>query len=184
MTPCPTLQILWHPHCFSEARYGREKAGAAVVSSAAKNRLPPLRSRSPELPVSFEYQLSFASDAMPKDPTGEFASPAASAVAGGAAPAAATFPQTGFFGHPRGLATLFFTEFWERFSYYGMRALLILYMTAAVTEGGLGFDAARAGSIYGLYTAAVYLLALPGGWIADRLLGQRAAPRNDGSSRR
>jgi POT family proton-dependent oligopeptide transporter len=110
---------------------------------------------------------------MPKDPTGEFATPAASAVAGGAAPAAASFPQTGFFGHPRGLATLFFTEFWERFSYYGMRALLILYMTAAVTEGGLGFDAARAGSIYGLYTAAVYLLALPGGWIADRLLGQR-----------
>jgi POT family proton-dependent oligopeptide transporter len=110
---------------------------------------------------------------MPKDPTGEFASPAAATVAGGAVPAAASFPQTGFFGHPRGLATLFFTEFWERFSYYGMRALLILYMTAAVAQGGLGFDAARAGAIYGLYTAFVYLLALPGGWIADRLLGQR-----------
>jgi POT family proton-dependent oligopeptide transporter len=78
-------------------------------------------------------------------------------------------------GHPRGLAVLFFTEFWERFSYYGMRALLILFMTAAVTEGGLGFDAARAGAIYGLYTAAVYLLALPGGWLADQLLGQRRA---------
>lgn len=84
-------------------------------------------------------------------------------------------PTTGFFGHPRGLATLFFTEFWERFSYYGMRALLILFMTAAVAQGGLGFDAKRAGAIYGLYTAAVYLLALPGGWLADQLLGQRRA---------
>jgi POT family proton-dependent oligopeptide transporter len=79
----------------------------------------------------------------------------------------------GFFGHPRGLSTLFFTEMWERFSYYGMRALLLLFMTAAVTEGGLGWDAAKAGPIYGLYTALVYLTALPGGWIADRLLGQR-----------
>ncbi len=78
-----------------------------------------------------------------------------------------------FFGHPRGLSTLFFTEMWERFSYYGMRALLLLFMTAAVTEGGLGWDAAKAGPIYGLYTALVYLTALPGGWIADRLLGQR-----------
>jgi proton-dependent oligopeptide transporter, POT family len=94
------------------------------------------------------------------------------ASAGGSGPIA---PTTGFFGHPRGLATLFFTEFWERFSYYGMRALLILFMTAAVAQGGLGFDAARAGAIYGLYTAAVYLLALPGGWLADQLLGQRRA---------
>ena len=81
--------------------------------------------------------------------------------------------DTSFFGHPRGLATLFFTEFWERFSYYGMRALLILFMTAGIASGGLGYDAAKAGAIYGLYTASVYLLALPGGWIADRLLGQR-----------
>jgi POT family proton-dependent oligopeptide transporter len=80
-----------------------------------------------------------------------------------------------FFGHPRGLATLFFTEMWERFSYYGMRALLILFMTASVELGGLGFDAATAGSIYGLYTFGVYALALPGGWIADRLVGQRRA---------
>ena len=78
-----------------------------------------------------------------------------------------------FFGHPRGLSTLFFTELWERFSYYGMRALLILFMTAAVTQGGLGFSVANAGAIYGLFTAMVYLLSLPGGWIADRLLGQR-----------
>ena len=61
-----------------------------------------------------------------------------------------------FFGHPRGLSTLFFTEMWERFSYYGMRALLILFMTAAPATGGLGFDAMTAGAIYGLYTAMVY----------------------------
>jgi len=84
-----------------------------------------------------------------------------------------TVRDAGFFGHPRGLSTLFFTELWERFSYYGMRAILLLFMTAAVAEGGLGWDAAKAGPIYGLYTALVYLTALPGGWIADRLLGQR-----------
>ncbi len=80
-----------------------------------------------------------------------------------------------FFGHPRGLSTLFFTEMWERFSYYGMRALLILFMTAAPATGGLGFDTATAGAVYGLYTAMVYLFTLPGGWIADRLIGQRRA---------
>jgi MFS family permease len=78
-----------------------------------------------------------------------------------------------FFGHPRGLSTLFFTEMWERFSYYGMRALLILFMTAAPATGGLGFDTATAGAVYGLYTSMVYLLTLPGGWLADRWLGQR-----------
>lgn len=76
-----------------------------------------------------------------------------------------------FFGHPRGLATLFFTEMFERFSYYGMRALLILFMTKSITDGGLAIDDQNAGAIYGLYTMGVYLLALPGGWIADRLLG-------------
>ena len=82
-----------------------------------------------------------------------------------------------FFGHPRGLSTLFFTEMWERASYYGMRALLILYMTAAITEGnpGMGLDVATAGAIYGLYTGMVYLLALPGGWVADNIWGQRKA---------
>jgi len=75
------------------------------------------------------------------------------------------------FGHPRGLMTLFFTEMWERFSYYGMRALLTLFMTAAVVDGGLGFDDQTQGAIYGLYTMGVYLLALPGGWLADRLFG-------------
>jgi POT family proton-dependent oligopeptide transporter len=82
-----------------------------------------------------------------------------------------------WFGHPRGLATLFFTEMWERFSYYGMRALLILFMTAAVAGGnpGLGFSDGTAGAVYGLYTSSVYLLTLPGGWIADNLWGQRKA---------
>ena len=80
-----------------------------------------------------------------------------------------------FFGHPRGLATCFFTEMWERFSYYGMRAILILFMTATVDKGGLGFNVMKAGAIYGLYTAMVYLLSLPGGWFADRIVGQRRA---------
>jgi proton-dependent oligopeptide transporter, POT family len=83
--------------------------------------------------------------------------------------------DTRFFGHPRGLATCFFTEMWERYSYYGTRALLILYMTAAVSGGGLGFSVMKAGSLYGFYTAMVYLLALPGGWVADRILGQQRA---------
>ncbi len=74
-------------------------------------------------------------------------------------------------GHPAGLSTLFFTEMWERASYYGMRALLVLFMSAKVAEGGMGMDDKTAGAIYGLYTAFVYLVSLPGGWIADRLLG-------------
>ena len=78
-------------------------------------------------------------------------------------------------GHPRGLYTLFFTEMWERMSYYGMRALLVLFMTAALDKGGLGFDDVTATAIYGLYTASVYVAALPGGWIADRLLGAQRA---------
>ncbi len=99
------------------------------------------------------------------------------------APADATF-----FGHPRGLATLFFTEMWERFSYYGMRALLILFMTAETTNvirdsagtvvrenPGMGLEVGTAAAIYGLYTSLVYILALPGGWVADNLWGQRKA---------
>ena len=76
-------------------------------------------------------------------------------------------------GHPRGLYVLFFTEMWERFSYYGMRALLVLYMVAMVEKGGLGLTDKIATAIYGLYVAGVYMAALPGGWIADRLLGAR-----------
>jgi len=77
--------------------------------------------------------------------------------------------------HPPGLYTLFFTEMWERLSYYGMRALLVLFMVAPPDKGGLGIDAKVAAAIYGLYTAGVYLSALPGGWIADRLLGAQRA---------
>ena len=93
-----------------------------------------------------------------------------------AVPAVAAPPYDDtFFGHPRGLSTLFFTEMWERFSYYGMRALLILFMTAPAAAGGLGFETGVAGAVYGLYTSMVYMTTLPGGWIADRLIGQRRA---------
>jgi POT family proton-dependent oligopeptide transporter len=80
-----------------------------------------------------------------------------------------------FYGHPGGLLTLFFTEMWERMSYYGMRMLLVLYMTASLQEGGLGITVAAATAIYGLYTGAVYFMGLPGGWIADRLIGGQKA---------
>lgn len=78
-------------------------------------------------------------------------------------------------GHPRGLANLFFTEMWERLSYYGMRALLVLFMTDQIVNGGMALDDVTATAIYGIYTAAVYLVALPGGWMADRLLGAQRA---------
>ena len=79
----------------------------------------------------------------------------------------------GFSQHPAGLAPLFTTELWERFSYYGMRALLVLYLTSPVLQGGLAYSTADAGRIYGNYTMAVYLLAIPGGFIADTWLGAR-----------
>jgi POT family proton-dependent oligopeptide transporter len=78
-----------------------------------------------------------------------------------------------FFGHPFGLSTLFFTEMWERFSYYGMRAILILFMVAPAAEGGLGFSVAQGGAVQGTYSAMVYMFTLVGGWIADKLLGLR-----------
>jgi len=81
--------------------------------------------------------------------------------------------DSAFFGHPIGLATLFFTEMWERFSYYGMRAFLIIYMTAALGVGGRGMTVTSAGLVMALFLSSVYLLSLPGGWIADRFLGQR-----------
>ena len=83
--------------------------------------------------------------------------------------------QPQLLGHPRGLATLFLTEFGERFTYYGMRAILILFMVGAIAKGGLGLDDRTANAIYGLYQAATYLLSLLGGWIADRLIGQQRA---------
>jgi POT family proton-dependent oligopeptide transporter len=81
--------------------------------------------------------------------------------------------DTSFFGHPKGLSTLFFTEMWERFSYYGLRPLLVLFMAAALMDGGFGFDRSTASAIVGIYAASVYLASLPGGYIADRLWGLR-----------
>ena len=80
-----------------------------------------------------------------------------------------------FFGHPRGLATLFFTEMWERFSFYGIRPLLILFMTAALLDGGFQMERTTAAAVVGIYAACVYLSALPGGWVADRWLGLQRA---------
>jgi POT family proton-dependent oligopeptide transporter len=88
---------------------------------------------------------------------------------------ASASPPRDWFGHPRGLRTLFLTEMWERFSYYGMRALLVLFMVSEIQGGGLGLTDQTATAIYGLYTAAVYLVCLPGGWIADRLWGAQRA---------
>jgi len=76
--------------------------------------------------------------------------------------------------HPRGLYVLFFAEMWERFSYYGMRAILLLFLLDNV-RGGMGLDAVEGAAIYGIYTASVYLLALPGGWLADNIFGQKKA---------
>jgi POT family proton-dependent oligopeptide transporter len=78
-------------------------------------------------------------------------------------------------GHPRGLVTLFLTEMWERFTYYGMRAVLVLFMVAAIADGGLGLDDRTANAVYGLYISTTYLLSLLGGWMADRLIGQQRA---------
>ena len=89
----------------------------------------------------------------------------------GTAPASTQAKEATWFGHPRGIATLFFTEMWERFSYYGMRAFLIFYMTDTA-RGGLGFEVGRAGRIYGLYTGSVWLATIGGGIVADWLLGQ------------
>jgi len=109
---------------------------------------------------------------MPSDLPAEVQDPRAA----GADPALAAVTQDrGFFGHPRGLATLFMTEMWERFSYYGLRPLLVLFMAAALADGGFGFDRGQASAIVGIYAALVYLMSLPGGWIADRWLGLRRA---------
>ena len=83
--------------------------------------------------------------------------------------------DAGWGGQPRGLPTLFLMEMWERFSYYGIRPLLILFMTAALLDGGFGFERQTASAIVGIYAASVYLASLPGGWVADRLLGLRRA---------
>src|ERR1041385_8169630 len=93
------------------------------------------------------------------------------AMTAGTATAGTTYMEKTWLGHPRGLATLFFTEMWERFSYYGMRALLLPFMVGATTLPGLGFDQKRAGAIYGWDTFSVYATALIGGVVADKWLG-------------
>ncbi|HXI66622.1 MAG TPA: peptide MFS transporter [Steroidobacteraceae bacterium] len=92
-----------------------------------------------------------------------------------ASPAAHTVAPKTILGQPFGLATLFLTEMWERFTYYGIQAILILYMVAAAAKGGLGLDDHTSSSIYGLFLGSTYLLGLFGGWIADRLLGAQRA---------
>ena len=86
-------------------------------------------------------------------------------------------PNPSFFGHPIGLRTLFLTEMWERMSYYGMRALLVLYMTGAITgfNPGLGWTSLEAQAIYGIYVGMVYFIVIPGGWLADNILGHQKA---------
>ena len=113
---------------------------------------------------------------MSKDPGSEMPDPrVGEGVSEGAAAAIGSGSE--WFGHPRGLSTLFFTEMWERFSYYGMRALLVLFMTAplAIDNEGFGYAEGRATAIYGLYTFFVYVLSLPGGWVADNLWGGKKA---------
>ena len=83
--------------------------------------------------------------------------------------------QVVWFGQPRGLFTLFMTEMWERFTYYGMRAILVLFLVAAVQDGGLGLDDKTGTAVYGLYIAGTYLLSLVGGYIADRIIGAQRA---------
>jgi POT family proton-dependent oligopeptide transporter len=85
----------------------------------------------------------------------------------------ASIPQRNLFGHPIGLFILFFTEMWERFSYYGMRALLVLYISSTVSDGGLGWTKANALELYGWYTMLVYVMSIPGGIVADKFLGQK-----------
>jgi len=86
-----------------------------------------------------------------------------------------TASDRSFVGHPRGLATLFFTEMWERWSFYGMRSILTPFLAGEVLRGGLGFPEGQAKSLYHVYLALIYLMSVPGGWIADRFLGQRRA---------
>jgi len=84
-----------------------------------------------------------------------------------------SIPTKTIMGHPVGLFVLFFTEMWERFSYYGMRALLVLYISSTVTDGGLGWTKASAIELYGWYTMLVYVMSIPGGIVADKFLGQK-----------
>jgi POT family proton-dependent oligopeptide transporter len=114
----------------------------------------------------------------PAPPVGSPASARSDAAAVPADPAAdASAAATGgtLFGHPRGLATLFFTEMWERFTYYGIQSLLILFLVAASGRGGLGLSDRSASAIWGLYAGGTYVLSVVGGWVADRLIGGQLA---------
>src|SRR5581483_6836062 len=113
-------------------------------------------------------------------PVTETATPAVpdAPVAATAADATAAGPTA--FGHPRGLATLFFTEMWERFTYYGIQSILILFLVAASGRGGLGFSDQSASAIWGLYLGGTYLLSLLGGWVADQLVGGQLAVASGG----
>jgi len=103
-------------------------------------------------------------------PGGSSGAPGAGSVAG-----ATGASGRSFLGHPVGLVTVFFVEMWERLSFYGMRALLILFLVDQVAHGGMGLDDRTAAAIYGLYVGGSYLSCLPGGWIGDRLLGSQRA---------
>jgi proton-dependent oligopeptide transporter, POT family len=109
------------------------------------------------------------SQAMPDTGAPKAEPSAAAAAAGGT-----------LFGHPRGLATLFFTEMWERFTYYGIQSILILFLVAASGRGGLAFGDESASAIWGLYLGGTYLLSILGGWVADRLAGGRLAIASGG----
>src|SRR3569833_2374059 len=85
-----------------------------------------------------------------------------------------------FLGHPRGRSTLFKTEMWERFSFYGMRSILVLFLAASATSGGLDIKEVTAKALVGVYSAMVYLVTLPGGWVSDRVLGPRRAVQYGG----
>src|SRR5262245_19328781 len=114
---------------------------------------------------------------MPPRPPRDFRPPTARRVRASVERMAASRvdQDTKFFGHPWGLKTLFFTEMWERLSFYGARAFLVIYMTTSVALGGRGMTDAAGGAVLALYLSSNYLLSLPGGWIADRFIGQRKA---------
>lgn len=159
------------------------------LRTAESCELPPATLPSPHRSHSLELKLTLVASvrhcfevcpsaglpqAAPKLPRMSLSSSASSLPPQPTDPAVpANLDTGGLGGHPRGLTTLFFTEMWERFSFYGMRALLTLFMVTAVVEGGLGYDTKKAAAIYGTYTMSVYLLSILGGFIADNFIGSR-----------
>src|SRR2546427_5909545 len=154
-------------------------AGAAGGDHGAARRVPRVvpraAARPPQRASLRRRKVGAAVGRDPARTAGPGAGPAERAVRLMTAPRAApptVASDAGWFGHPRGLSTLFFTEMWERFSYYGMKAFLIFYMTAPVAAGGLAFDVERAGHLFGFYTGSVWAASIGGGLVADWLLGQ------------